>query len=300
MANRWWTYQKERFPLAAHAPLVAVFSYSALSYSTLLRHEPRPPGPAPAIVAFVTALLLFLQLRIADEFKDFEEDSRYRPYRAVPRGLVRLKELAVVFAAAAAIQLALALWLHPPLAMLLLAVWLYLALMSKEFFARRWLKAHPFTYLWSHMLIMPLVDFYVTACDWMASGAPPPTGLAWFLIISFFNGIVLEFGRKIRAPEDEEPGVETYSAIWGRRKAVAGWMLALTLTASSAWMAAGKIGFVWPVVGVTTAMLAAAGMAARAFVQSPASRKAKKIEALSGIWTLLMYVSLGMAPRLLR
>ena len=38
-------------------------------------------------------------------------------------------------------------------------------------------------------------------------------GLFWFLIVSFFNGVVVEIGRKIRAREDEEEGVETYSSL---------------------------------------------------------------------------------------
>ena len=45
-----------------------------------------------------------LQLRLADEFKDFEEDSRYRPYRPVPRGLVSLRDLAWVWAGCIALQ----------------------------------------------------------------------------------------------------------------------------------------------------------------------------------------------------
>ena len=48
-----------------------------------------------------------------------EEDARYRPYRPVPRGLVTLRELGVVFAAAAVIQLALAIWYFPPLVFVL-------------------------------------------------------------------------------------------------------------------------------------------------------------------------------------
>ncbi|MGO8673424.1 MAG: UbiA family prenyltransferase [Capsulimonadaceae bacterium] len=300
MTNRWWVYQKERFPLAAHGPLVAVFSYSALCYSSMLRHQPHPPGMRSALVAFVTALLIFLQLRIADEFKDFEEDSRYRPYRPVPRGLIKLRELGIVFVAAGVVQLVLALSLCPSLAWILLIPWTYLALMSKEFFARRWLKAHPFTYLWSHMLIMPLVDFYVTACDWMASGAPVPRGLAWFLVISFFNGIVLEFGRKIRAPVDEEHGVETYTALWGIRTALSGWLAALVLTTFCAWQAARIIHYGVPVAAVTLTMVAVAVVSAVSFVRSPSTASARRIEVLSGLWTLLMYVSLGMAPRLLR
>ncbi len=113
--TRWITYQRERFPLLAHGPLVAAFSVSAVCFSRLVRGEPGLPPPASLVVAFVTALIFFLQLRIADEFKDFEDDARYRPYRPVPRGLVTLRELGWIGVGGAAIQLALALWLHPPL-----------------------------------------------------------------------------------------------------------------------------------------------------------------------------------------
>ena len=96
MLKRWWVYQRERFPLLGHGPLIAAFSFSALSFSTMLRGERQWPSPAAFLVAFATCFLFFLQLRLADEFKDFEEDSRYRPYRPVPRGLVTLRELAWV------------------------------------------------------------------------------------------------------------------------------------------------------------------------------------------------------------
>src|SRR2546430_12635765 len=91
---------------------------SAVSYSALLRGR-SAVEPAAALTAFVTAFLFFLQLRIADEFKDFEEDSRYRPYRPVPRGLVGLRELAWVGVGTAVVQLRLALWLEAALALLL-------------------------------------------------------------------------------------------------------------------------------------------------------------------------------------
>ncbi len=219
-SNRWWIYQRERFPLLGHTPLVAAFSFSAVAYSSLLRGEAALPLLTTWLVAFLTSLAFFLQLRIADEFKDFDEDSRFRPYRPVPRGLVTLRELGGIGALLALVQLTLAIWLHQPLVIVLVGTWVYLALMSHEFFMRDWLKARPITYLWTHMLIMPLIDLYATACDWSVaygevSLAAVPDGLYWFLIVSFCNGIVIEIGRKIRAPQDEEEGVETYSVLWG-------------------------------------------------------------------------------------
>src|SRR5256714_14643558 len=144
MANRWWIYQRERFPVIAHGLLIAAFSSSAVCFSALLRSQQiyriKIPHPLSLLVAYATAFLFFLQLRIADEFKDFEEDSRYRPYRPVPRGLVSLRELGFVAAACALVQLGLALWLQPSMIGLLAIPWGYLALLSKEFFVGDWLK----------------------------------------------------------------------------------------------------------------------------------------------------------------
>src|ERR1700730_4039382 len=96
--SRWYIYQRERFPLLAHGPLVLAFSLSALCFSTLLRGGQNWPAWPTITVAFLNSLFFFLQLRLADEFKDFEEDSKFRPYRPVPSGLVKLRELGVLWA----------------------------------------------------------------------------------------------------------------------------------------------------------------------------------------------------------
>ena len=295
--QRWVIYQRERFPLAAHAPLVAAFSASAVCFSSLVRGHLAAPPMFTFVVAFVTSLLFFLQLRIADEFKDLEDDSRYRPYRPVPRGLVTLRELAWVGIGAAVVQLVLALVLDPTIVWILAIAWAYLALMTREFFAARWLKRHPVVYMTSHMVILPLVDLYATACDWWAAGHHQlPRGLYWFLIVSYLNGLVIEIGRKTRAPVDEEAGVETYSALWGTGGAVRAWMIAVLGTAFAAWRAAARIGTATPMLVLLAVLVAACGVIALRVVRSHASGSGKAIEMMSGLWTILMYIGLGAAP----
>jgi 4-hydroxybenzoate polyprenyltransferase len=297
--GRWWIYQRERFPVFAHGALIAAFSLSAVCYSALIRGA-TSITLAAALVAFATAFLFFLQLRIADEFKDFEDDAKFRPYRPVPRGLVTLRELGVLGAIAAVIQLALAAVYDLRLVSILIVVLAYLALMSVEFFAAAWLRARPFLYMASHMLIMPLIDFYATACDWLPAGAGVAPALAWFLLISYFNGMVIEIGRKIRAPADEEGGVETYSAIWGRPRAVAAWLGAMALCAMCALVAAREIRFVLPVVVVLVILLAAAVIVVAGYLRAPRPGSGKRVELVSGLWTLALYVSVGIAPLVLR
>jgi 4-hydroxybenzoate polyprenyltransferase len=210
----------------------------------------------------------------------------------------------VVGLIAALLQLALALFLDPRLVILLLAVWAYLGLMSAEFFAKRWLSARPLHYMWTHMLIMPLIDLYATACDWLAAGGAalthPPGGLVWFLLVSFFNGFVIEIGRKVRAPADEEPGVTTYTAAWGMTRAVCAWLGAILMTAVFATLAARTIRFTIPVVVLLGVLVALAATVALRFLAEPTRGRSKVIEAAAGVWTLLMYLSLGAIPLLVR
>jgi 4-hydroxybenzoate polyprenyltransferase len=150
------------------------------------------------------------------------------------------------------------------------------------------------------MMIIPLVDLYATACDWWPREAGIPNGLFWFLAVSYTNGIVIETGRKIRAPQDEEAGVNTYSAIWGPRTAALVWYSAMLLTAVFAAIAALRIDFLVPVSIVLALLLLAAGSIAVTYVRAPDSRRAKRIEVVSGLWTVLMYVTLGAIPLLWR
>ena len=306
--NRWWIYQRERFPLLAHGPLIAAFSASAVSYSALLRGGPRPV-PASFLVAFAVSLGSFVLLRIADEFKDAEEDARFRPYRPVPRGLVSLRELALAGIGIGVLQFLLAGWLTGSrgagtgpdyrLIGLLLLTWTYFALMSREFFARAWLKAWPVVYLFSHMAIMPLIDWFATGCDWVRAARGMPTGLFWFLAASFCNGVVIELGRKIRAPEQEETGVETYSVLWGRPIAVGSWLAALVATLACAFVAARRIGFAPALGAVLGGLLLAGTLVGIHFLRTPRASAARRIEAFSGVWTLALYLTLGIVPLLL-
>jgi 4-hydroxybenzoate polyprenyltransferase len=301
MDNRWWIYQRERFPLFAHGLLIAAFSISAVCVSALLRGEHRWPTTERTLTAFAVSFLFFALLRIADEFKDAEEDARWRPYRPVPRGLVTLRELARIGAAIVLVQAAVSFLLEPLLVLVVAAAWAYFALMVREFFAAAWLKARPLPYMISHMMILPLITLCATACDWLtAAPRAIPSGLGWFLLTSFGNGFVLEIGRKIRAPQDEEPGVVTYSAAWGRNKAVAAWLAAVAFTAVCAlitglWLGTGK----FLAIGCGT-LFGAALIIAWHFLRTSAPASGKWFEHASGIWMLSLYMGLGVVPLALR
>lgn len=292
--RRFWQYQGERFPVFRHGVLIMAFTFSAASYSRMLRGA---PGSAPLYVYLAggaTAIMLFLLLRFFDEFKDAAEDAAFRPYRPVPRGLVSLREIGGGIAVAMLLSLALNLLAMPRMVWALAVAFAYILVMWREFFISGWLRRHPVAYLVTHMMVMPVIDFYTTGLDWINAGAPMPPGLFMFLLLTFLNGCVIEIGRKIRSPRDEERGVETYSFLWGGRTAAAVWLSILSITLVLAFLCCRGGGYGLAALPFLLAVFA--GCAFPAVRYRRRLEGGRHIETAAGIWTIAMYLIVGGAP----
>lgn len=299
LARRLWIYQAERFPLLKSGILLAAFSAASLSVSAHLGGR-AAPGFGVYLAAWVVMLAIFLQMRVCDEFKDHEEDSRHRPERPVPRGLVTLDLLRKLGIGAGGVAILAALGVDWRLLGLLAAVWGWLALMTLEFGAPAWLKARPILYLLSHMLIMPLIDLLVTGMEWVPAAGSPPAGLGGFLLLSFVNGCVLEIGRKTWAPADERPGVESYSGLWGPSRAARVWMGLVFLAWCLLALVLMRMGDIGLIQGAAFLLMIAVVIVGLGYLKKPTSQRAKRLDAASGLWVLLCYAAAGFAPFLTR
>lgn len=294
---RFWIYLGERFPLAHHSVLILALATSAVCYSALVRSPTAIPSVQSGAVAALVLLIVFFQLRVADEHKDAQTDARYRPERAVPRGLVSLGELRRVALVGGVVQLALAAALHPGLVVLLLVVWAWAGLMTAEFFAPRWLMARPVLYLASHMAIMPLIDLFATACDWLVAGEASfgkiAVPLGAYLALSLGCGATLEIARKSWAPMSEREGVDTYSKLWGPRRA--GLVLAGVIAVSYAMCVGVNVlspaSMVWLIASGTPAL--AAIVAAVVYARRPCAKTAGRLELTAGVFVLMAYLASG-------
>ncbi len=293
-----WTYQKERFPLVRTVPLLAVFSAASICVSAEMAGRPLPGWGAFA-AGFAVAMLLFFQMRVCDEYKDLEDDKRYRPDRPIPRGLISLR--AVLALGLASLPLtAFAAWAwHPPVLWLLGFVWLWLAAMTAEFGVPEWLKARPVLYLVSHMAIMPLIDLLLTAMEWLPAGGPAPW-LWLFLALSFVNGCVLEIGRKLWAPQNEIAGVDTYSGLWGPGKAAAIWAACVLVSWGLLVSVGAATGVLWIAVFLGGAGALWCLRAAATYAATPTAATQKRLDTTAGLWVFVCYALAGFAPMLTR
>lgn len=297
LARRLWIYQAERFPVFKHGLVVAAFALAGVGLPALLGESAAPFGAGAASVAIAVSFLFFLQLRIADEHKDFHDDCRFRPERPAPRGLVRLVELRWVAIAGAIVQALLAWALHPALLAPLALTWIWMALMTVEFFAPKALKARPLLYMTSHMAVTPFIALFAIACGWAGGGAPsfsPP--VATFLALTFANGAAIEIARKSWAPQDERRGVDTYSKLWGPRSAAAATALAIVIGVASTLfvLRAADASILLSAIAIALAALGVG--AALAYAAEPTPRRAKLIELGASLWVLASYVVLAIAP----
>ena len=324
--NRVRAYLAARFPVVAYLPLVLVATAAALLHARAARVwggigsmpvvELRP-GAAPAgpgidpgwlavrlAIGALTMLGFFFLLRVLDEHKDAEVDARYRPELPVPSGLVTLRELRLAALVVLGLLGALNGALDPALLLPILMVLGWSALMAREFFVRDWLRARPLWYLLSHMVVMPLILLYATSLDWLVAREPAPAAILILLGFSFLNGLIIEIGRKLKAPADEREGVDTYTGAWGVHVAGRAWLGVLAAAAVTGALAIRAVepaaafdaGVVWKWAAVALGILAvlAASPAARMLRRAPAGIGAR-VELASGLWVLASYVVVAAA-----
>lgn len=209
--QRWNTYQKERFPLAVFSVYIFCLTWATFFFNknlnTLLD---KTVNVGVFVVMFVVAIAQFLMARIVDEFKDYAEDAKYRPYRPVPRGLIKLKELRVLLFICAGIQIVLTCIFNIAGLKYLALVWLFFLLMTKSFFIKKFIDKHILIEVLLDEIMLPLLILYLSSFVGLTFANIWP-----LLAMVYFVSWIIEIARKMRCKADEEKGVKTYTAVLG-------------------------------------------------------------------------------------
>ena len=112
-------------------------------------------------------------------------------------------------------------------------------------------------------------------------------------------GCILEFGRKLRVPENEREGVETYSKLLGVKTAVNYWTGFLVISAGLlVYMGYLLTAPVWVAAAALPVFLFLI-RTGRDFSAAPTTEKEQKMENLSGLWVVVCYGLAGFLPLLI-
>ncbi len=211
-----FAYFSERFPLISHGILIISY-YSSNQFLAQVLVKPDSPVQYSTFtfMGAITIFCMFLHLRIFDEHKDYIEDCKHYPDRILSRGWIKLNHLKIIGGIAIALEIGLSLMRGFEAFVAVLIAIVYSLLMLKEFFIGKWLKKHFLTYAVSHMLIMPLFALVVFSFTTLQYPWEAPAWFWLYAFVGFFVTFNWEVSRKIRAPEDEIEGVDSYTQAFG-------------------------------------------------------------------------------------
>ena len=227
--KKWYTYQKERFPVLMYGIYIFAIVFSTYCFVSSLslhdyqllhligKNKPFEFEWNVVGIMFIVAFLQFLMVRIVDEFKDYEEDCKYRAYRPVPRGLISLKELRVLFIICVIIQFSITAIFCANAIPFLIIVWIFFAIMSKSFFIKKIVEKHVLLEVALDEILMPVLVIYLSIFPLKQIITDKYFYL--FLFMTYVISWIVEIARKVRCKEDEEKGVKTYTAVFGIKKA---------------------------------------------------------------------------------
>ena len=209
-------YLDERFPLTSHLSMVVIYF---LANQFLAQALGRPGEPLQigwfTPVGMLFLLCIFFHLRVFDEHKDYALDVVHYPHRVLSRGLITLRHLKILGGIAITIEVLCALLSGWPALVAVGVTIVFSWIMLHEFFVAGWLRAHFIVYAISHMLIMPLLTATIFSFTMRRPFWEAPWLFWAYAAADFFAFANWEISRKIRVPEDEIEGVDSYSGHFG-------------------------------------------------------------------------------------
>ena len=218
MSSRWSVYFKERFPLIPNLLVALGITHSA---RILVEKSTGMMASSLTTLMAVTGGMLFLaQIRLMDEYKDFEKDKIAHPDRPLPRGLFTHAEFGswiLRFNVAMVVLSGLLGWLVNPVSGVLFAIGtIYLYLMFREFYVGDWLSKRPMLYAITHQLIIFPMGAFVYSCYQPQVLSDPRVFWFCLMLIGAFFGF--EVGRKLDPAA--HPILKTYLVQFGQPKTV--------------------------------------------------------------------------------
>jgi len=213
-------YLKQMFPLHRNVPFSFLGFFSVYLAASAALSGGRCAIEPKSLAGALSMALFMLLLRVMDEFKDFEVDSRLFRDRPLVTGVVKKHDLAALAYCILAALLLLNIFMNKTIVIAFLITLVYCSLMFKFFFWPK-IKTSLILALITHNPSAFLLQVYAMSfvlSDTVWRNRVPD--LLLMCAMFWLPWTIWEVGRKIRAPEDENE-YETYSNNFGPRGASA-------------------------------------------------------------------------------
>jgi 4-hydroxybenzoate polyprenyltransferase len=219
MLKRWNIYLKETYPILPRL-ILGLLLFFEIYFLVILTNGPFKFNiTISEVVGGLTIFSFLLLLRVADDIKDYETDLVLFPERALPAGKLKKKDLFVLVLLTTSVIILLNILFMNNLGYFAFLM-VYGTLMSLWFFSKAKIQKSLLLALVTHNPVQLIVNLYAISFACIKYNIPMVTYENFLILFAlYFDGLVWEIGRKIRAPKDETEYV-TYSKIFGYKKPV--------------------------------------------------------------------------------
>ncbi len=228
LALRLLAYTKERFPLVPILLFVFLLTAGYAHFFAGWFGMPFSWQEPKLWLTMLTVFMFMLQLRMADEIKDFGKDSLAYPDRILSRGLIKLSLVRAILYSTIALELILAWSMGRDSLMYMAILQIWAQLMAKEFYAKEFLDPKITLNLILHQMILPPLAIY-SAMPFVTvhqvHGDPKLLPALIFLTLIY---TIYELARKTWSADRENAHADSYTRFWGINAAV-GAQLLLTI-----------------------------------------------------------------------
>lgn len=231
---RFYLYQKQRFPIIFL--LIATFPVVLSSEVVVAQNK---AGFLKITLILIASLSYFFHIRVTDEYRDFRHDSIYHNDRPVQKGIMPLADLKKLDIVAAIILLAVAVFSNIYIFVIALVLVAYTFLARKEFFLAEKIRKHFFIYNAVNLIQMLLLQIFVYSF-FFKSFYLNNVIITHFLFIAT-GTFLFEFLRKIKTPQTESSGKDTYSWHLGFGRSILFYALIVSLNAVLFFVLAAKM-----------------------------------------------------------
>lgn len=215
LSHRLLAYTNERFPLVPILLFVFLLTsgYSNLFASWLNQtfswQEPK------LWITMGTVFLFMLQLRMADEIKDFDKDSKAFPERILSQGIISLGLVKGILYSTILVELLLSVAMGTSHLMVMIVMQIWANLMAKEFFCKEFIDPKVALNLFLHQLILVPLAIFSALPFITLEQLQTAQGLAPVLTFSVLIYTVYEMARKTWSPDRENDNADSYTRFWG-------------------------------------------------------------------------------------
>lgn len=219
-SNKWIIFIKERFDPLSHSLMILVFVIVHILIAKKLFLI--DISSLKILFLLISVTLFYFKLRLYDEVKDYELDLVINPKRPLQRGLINHQDMYKGMLICIFLEL-LFFSIQGINAILSLVIAIsYSLLMYKEFFIKDKIRPHLTTYAISHTIVTSLLTLaifsFLNQQPFLSNVLN--SNLLYFSIINWMLFNIFEFGRKTFALSEERLNIDTYSSLFGKKRAV--------------------------------------------------------------------------------